>query len=76
MRAVTVYKDLSKSLEKGGYHHICMDVTNVDRIVAEQRKRGVTILGKTFYVAAISRKVAFCQDPWGNIIELAEVVRK
>jgi len=76
LKAVTKYIDLGKSLEEPGFHHICMDVTNVDRTIAELKKRGVTIVGKTFYLPAIGRKLAFIQDPWGNMIELAEVVKK
>lgn len=76
LKPATKYSDLGKSLEEPGFHHICMDVTNVDKTVAELRKRGVTIVGKTFYLPAISRKLAFFQDPWGNMIELAEVVKK
>lgn len=71
-----VYSDLGKSLEEAGFHHICMDVSNVDEIVAELKKRGVTIVGETFYLEAIGRKLAFFQDPWGNMIELSEVVKK
>jgi catechol 2,3-dioxygenase-like lactoylglutathione lyase family enzyme len=71
-----VYNDLGKSLEKAGFHHICMDVKNVDKTVAELKKRGVTIVGETFYLPAISRKLAFFQDPWGNMIELSEIVKK
>lgn len=71
-----VHNDLGKSLETAGFHHICMDVSNVDKIVAELKKRGVTIVGETFYLPAINRKLAFFQDPWGNMIELSEVVKK
>ncbi|TRW27556.1 VOC family protein [Flavobacterium zepuense] len=71
-----IYDDLGKSLEKAGFHHICMDVTNVDKTVAELKKRGVTIIGETFYLPAIGRKLAFFQDPWGNMIELSELVKK
>ena len=72
----TKYSDLGKSLGVGGYHHICMHVTNLDKTLAELKKRGVTIVGDTFYLEAITRKLAFFQDPWGNMIELAEVVKK
>lgn len=71
-----VYDDLGKSLEVAGYHHICMDVTDIDKIVAELKRRGVTIVGDTFYLEAIGRKLAFLRDPWGNMIELSEVVKK
>jgi len=72
----TKYGDLGKSLEEGGYHHICMHVTNLNKVLAELKKRGVTIIGDTFYLDAITRRLAFIQDPWGNMIELAEVVKK
>lgn len=74
LRPATVYKDLPGSLEEGGYHHVCLDVNNVDRVISELRKRGVVILAKPLVVPAVSRKLAFFRDPWGNIIELAEVI--
>ena len=75
LNPVVKYSDLGKSLEEAGFHHICMDVTSVDKTVTELKKRGVTIVGETFYLPAINRKLAFFQDPWGNMIELAEVVK-
>lgn len=68
------YTDLGKSLEVAGFHHICMHVTNLKNILAELKSRGVTTIGQTFYLDAIHRNLAFIQDPWGNMIELAEVV--
>lgn len=72
----TAYSDLGKSLEAPGYHHFCVHVTNLDKVLTELKKRGVNIIGDTFYLEAITRKLAFIQDPWGNMIELAEVVAK
>jgi catechol 2,3-dioxygenase-like lactoylglutathione lyase family enzyme len=72
----TKYTDLGKSLGEGGYHHICMHVSDLDKTLTELKKRGVAIVGNTFYLEAITRKLAFFQDPWGNMIELAEVVKK
>lgn len=76
LKPITKYSDLGQSLEQPGFHHICMDVKSVDKTVAELKKRGVTIVGKTFFLPAISRKLAFFQDPWGNMIELSELVKK
>lgn len=70
------FDDLGKSLEESGYHHVCVHVTNLDKIILELKKRGVTVIGNTFHLEAISRNLAFIQDPWGNMIELAEVVTK
>lgn len=72
----TKYTDLGKSLEEAGYHHICVHVKNLDMTLAELKKRGVTTVGEPFYLESITRKLAFISDPWGNMIELSEVVLK
>lgn len=71
-----VYDDLGKSLEKPGFHHICLDVDNVEKTLSLLKQRGVTVVTEPFFLPAISRKLAFIQDPWGNMIELAELVKK
>ncbi|MFY0575957.1 VOC family protein [Cystobacter fuscus] len=38
------------------------------------RGRGVTIVTEPFVLEAISRKLAFFRDPFGNLIELAQVL--
>ena len=76
LKAKVKYDDLGKSLEESGYHHFCLHVADLDKTLAELKKRGVTIVGETFYLEEITRKLAFFQDPWGNMIELAEVVKK
>ena len=68
------YKDLAESLEEPGLHHICLHVKNIEKTVAELRKRGVTIVGNIFYLKDITRKLAIISDPWGNLIELSEVI--
>lgn len=69
-----VYKDLADSLRYSGIHHFCINVTDIEATVAELRSRGVTIVTEPFKLDAISRKLAFFADPFGNLIELAEVV--
>lgn len=68
------YADLGESLKYGGYHHVCLSVASVDATVARLRERGVTIVTEPFVLEAISRKLAFFCDPFGNLIELAEVL--
>jgi glyoxylase I family protein len=70
------YTDLGKSLQVGGYHHICLHIKNMDKTLAELKKRGVNPVGEPFYLEAITRKLAFISDPWGNMIELSEVIKK
>lgn len=68
------YTDLGDSLRYAGYHHFCINVTSIDATVAELKARGVTIVTEPFQLDAISRKLAFLADPFGNLIELAEIV--
>lgn len=68
------YKDLADSLRYSGYHHFCIVVDDMDKAVADLRARGVSIVTEPFKLDAISRKLAFFADPYGNLIELAQVV--
>ena len=73
-REVRPYDGLADSLKYRGYHHFCLSVKSVDETVARLRSRGVTIVTEPFILPAISRKLAFFCDPFGNLIELAEVL--
>lgn len=69
------YTDLENSLELAGVHHLCFMVESVDETLAELERREVKIVTEAFNLEAISRRLAFFCDPWGNLIELAEVLR-
>jgi len=71
---VRPYTDLGDSLKYRGYHHFCLNVTSVDETVAKLRGRGVKIVAEPFILPAISRRLAFFCDPFGNLVELAEVL--
>ena len=71
---VRPYTDLADSLKYRGYHHFCLNVASVDETVEKLRGRGVTIVTEPFVLEAISSKLAFFADPFGNLIELAEVL--
>ena len=68
------YKDLAEGLEEPGLHHICLQVKNIEKTLAELKKRGVTMVGDIFFLKDINRKLAIIADPWGNLIELSEVI--
>jgi len=68
------HTDLGDSLKYAGYHHFCLNVTSVVDTVEELRNRGVIIVTEPFELPAISRRLAFFRDPYGNLIELAEVL--
>ena len=73
-RDVRLYTDLGDSLKYAGYHHFCLSVTNVDQTIEKLRARGVKIVAEPFVLPAISRRLAFFCDPFGNLIELAQVL--
>src|SRR5262249_15485447 len=64
------YPDLGDSLKYGGYHHFCLTVSNIEQTLATLRMRNVPIVTEPFILPAISRKLAFFADPFGNLIEL------
>jgi catechol 2,3-dioxygenase-like lactoylglutathione lyase family enzyme len=69
-----VYRDLPDSLRLAGFHHFCLNVASVDQTVAELHRRGVTMLAEPFELPVIGRRLALLADPWGNVIELAQVL--
>lgn len=71
---VRPYTDLADSLKYRGYHHFCMSVMNVDETIAKLRSRGVKIVTEPFVLPAISRRLAFFCDPFGHLVELAQVL--
>lgn len=73
-KEVRPYADLADSLNYRGYHHFCLNVKNVETTIASLRSRDVKIVTEPFILPAISRKLAFFCDPFGNLIELAELL--
>jgi glyoxylase I family protein len=71
---VREYTDLGDSLKYAGLHHFCVHVDSVDDTLAALRERGAKLVAEPFVLPAISRKLAFFADPFGNLIELSEVV--
>lgn len=69
------YSDLGESLRPAGYHHLCFTVASVDETLAELERRKVRIVGEAFNLPGISRRLAFFADPWGNLLELAQVLK-
>ena len=73
-RPARTYVDLKDSLRDPGYHHFCLIVDDIDKTIAELERRGVAIVAKPFEIKAIQRRLAFFADPWGNLMELAQVI--
>jgi glyoxylase I family protein len=73
-RRARTYVDLIDSLRDPGYHHFCLIVDDIDKTIAELERRGVAIVARPFEIKAIQRRLAFFADPWGNLMELAQVI--
>ena len=68
------YTDLGDSLAQAGFHHWCYMVQSVDETLAELKRREVKIVQEAFELPELNRRLAFFADPWGNLLELAEVI--
>jgi catechol 2,3-dioxygenase-like lactoylglutathione lyase family enzyme len=68
-------ENVADMLNLAGWHHICLQVGNVERCISDLRRRGVQVLmDTTDGLPEISvEKFAFIADPWGNIYELLQL---
>lgn len=67
-----VSNDLVGGLSVPGFNHVGLRVEDAQGIVAELKRRDVTILLEPFDNTELQLRVAFIADPWGNVIELIE----
>lgn len=67
----TPVDSLEGSLGAEKYHHVSMNVADVDATLAELRTRGVEVLGDAIDLVAIDRRLGFFKDNNENILELA-----
>ena len=65
------FAELGASFGVERLHHFCLAVDDLDTTVAELAERGVPLLGETFVVEEIGRRLAFVADNSGNLIELS-----
>jgi catechol 2,3-dioxygenase-like lactoylglutathione lyase family enzyme len=72
-----LYENALESIKQPGFHHICLQVNDVEQVMSELRRRDVKILIDVIAGAPGSgvEKGAFIADPWDNIFELLELAR-
>ena len=64
--------DFGNAFQMRGYQHICFRVSSVDEAMAEMTRLGVpTFFPPTDFPVGAERRIAFVQDPEGNVIEFA-----
>lgn len=70
---------ITKFLEKnpnGGLHHICLQVTNIERHLDELKAKGFTLVDQKPRIGAHGKRIAFLhpKSTGGVLIELSETV--
>jgi lactoylglutathione lyase/glyoxylase I family protein len=68
------FDSVDASLTRNGLNHVCIQVASVDDSLAELRRRGVATVGEPFELEAISSRLAFFADPFGNLLELKQAL--
>ena len=66
------YKDLHDSYRMSGWHHMGFQVKDVDEVINELKRRGVTIVSEPHDAPAVGLRVTFFADPWGNLFEMIQ----
>ncbi|HEY1743912.1 MAG TPA: VOC family protein [Granulicella sp.] len=70
------YTDLHDSYKMSGWHHPGFSVDNVDAVIDELKRRDVTIASEPHDVPAMGLRVAFFEDPWGNLFEVIQTITR
>ncbi|MEL6829165.1 MAG: VOC family protein, partial [Pseudomonadota bacterium] len=62
---------------KGGQHHVCFEVADIDEAVVEMEKRGATVLGKP-RIGAHGTMIIFVHPKNSNgvLVELMETPKE
>jgi catechol 2,3-dioxygenase-like lactoylglutathione lyase family enzyme len=68
------YEGTFESLKRPGLHHLCLEVTDLDQVMVELRRRDARILLDIVDGPPGSgvAKAACIADPWENVIELLQ----
>ncbi len=65
-----LYGDLRESYDLAGWHHLGIQVFDVDATITELERRGVSIVTEPRDVPALGLRIAFFADPWRNLFEV------
>lgn len=62
---------------RGGIHHLCIQVENIEAILEEYKRKGVQLIDEKPRVGAHGKKIAFVhpQSTGGILLELSEVIK-
>lgn len=65
---------LAKNNGRGGLHHICLEVENIEERLAELKKNGIVLIDEVPRIGAHGKRIAFVhpKSTGGVLIELSE----
>lgn len=73
---IDVDSNVHKFIEKRGegLHHLCFDVKNIEQVLSDMKKNGITLIDEVPRKGACAEKIAFVhpKDMGGVLIELSE----
>lgn len=68
---------LTKNNGRGGLHHICLEVENIEERLAELKKNGIVLIDEKPRIGAHGKRIAFVhpKSTGGVLIELSEPIK-
>ena len=71
---------IGKFIEKngrGGIHHICVQVENIEKVLEEYKKQGIQLVDQKPRIGAHGKKIAFVhpKSTGGVLLELSEKIK-
>ena len=62
---------------RGGIHHICVQVENIEKVLEEYKKQGIELIDQKPRIGAHGKKIAFVhpKSTGGVLLELSEPVK-
>jgi methylmalonyl-CoA/ethylmalonyl-CoA epimerase len=70
-------KFIEKNSGRGGIHHICIQVEDIEKVLEEYKKQGIQLIDQTPRIGAHGKKIAFIhpKSTGGVLLELSEIVK-
>ena len=69
-------KFIEKNGGRGGLHHICIRVENIEKVLEEYKKKGIQLIDQQPRIGAHGKKIAFIhpKSTGGVLLELSEAL--
>ncbi len=69
-------KFIEKNGGRGGLHHICIRVNNIEKVLEEYKKQGIQLIDQKPRIGAHGKKIAFVhpKSTGGVLLELSETL--